>query len=135
MGFVVFVQLLSCIGLFATPWTVVHQTPLFMEFPRQEFWSELPFPSPGDLPDSGIKPMSPALVGGFFTTEPPRQPLYPEQISVKNREISFEVLVRQATRQACGKCVSRQIDLKGRDKVSPEQWFSDIFSLRISSHL
>ena len=71
-------------------------------------------------------PVSPALVGGFFTTEPPRQPLYPEQISVKNREISLEVLVRQATRQAFGKCVSRQIDLKGRDKVSPGQWFSDI---------
>ena len=66
----------SCSSLsFATPWTVAHQTPLFMEFSRQEFWSGLPFPSPGDLPDSGIKPMSPALVGGFFTIEPPGKPI------------------------------------------------------------
>ena len=42
-----------------------------MEIPRQEYWSGLPFPSPGDLPDPGIEPTSPALVGGFFTTEPP----------------------------------------------------------------
>ena len=57
----------------ATPWTIAHQAPLFMEFSRQEYWSGLPFP-PGDLPDPGIEPMSlvsPALAGGFFTTEPP----------------------------------------------------------------
>jgi len=42
-----------------------------MEFSRQEYWSGLSFPSPGDLPDLGIEPMSPALAGGFFTTEPP----------------------------------------------------------------
>ena len=51
---------------FATPWTVMHQAPLSMGFPRQEYWSGLPFPSPGDLPDPGIKPTSPALAGGFF---------------------------------------------------------------------
>jgi len=45
-----------------------------MGFPRQEYWSGLPFPSPGDLPDSGIKPDSPALAGGFFTTEAPGRP-------------------------------------------------------------
>ena len=49
------------------------QAPLPMEFPRQEYWSGLPFPSPGDLPDPGIKPTSPALAGKFFTTEPPGQ--------------------------------------------------------------
>ena len=54
------VQLLSRVQLFATTWTVAHQPPLFMEFPRQEYWSGLPFPSLGDLPDPGIKPMSPA---------------------------------------------------------------------------
>ena len=42
-----------------------------MGFPRQEYWSGSPFPSPGDLPDPGIEPQSPALAGGFFTTEPP----------------------------------------------------------------
>ena len=45
-----------------------------MEFPRQEYWSKLPFPSPGDLPDPGIEPGSPALAGGFFTTGPPGKP-------------------------------------------------------------
>ena len=48
--------------------------PLSMEFSRQEYWSGLPFPSPGDLPDPGIKPVSPALAGGVYTTEPPRNP-------------------------------------------------------------
>ena len=46
---------------FETPWTIAHQAPLPTGFPRQEYWSGLPFPSPGDLPDPGIKPMSPAL--------------------------------------------------------------------------
>ena len=53
---------------FVTPWTVACQAPLSMEFSRQEFWSQLPSPSPGDLPDPGIKLTSPALAGGFFTT-------------------------------------------------------------------
>jgi len=61
---------------FVTPWTVAHQTLLIMGFPRQEYWSGLPFPSPGDLPDPGIKPTSPALTGRFFTTEPPGKPVY-----------------------------------------------------------
>ena len=54
----------------ATPWTVAHQAPLSMGFSRQEYWSGLPFPPPGDFPDPGIKstsPVSPALAGGFFT--------------------------------------------------------------------
>ena len=50
----------SHIWLFVTPWTVAHQAPLFLEFSRKEYWSGLLFPSPGDLPDLGIKPMSPA---------------------------------------------------------------------------
>ena len=48
---------------FVTPWTVAQQAPLSMGFPRQEYWSELPFPSPGDLPDTVIEPTSPALAG------------------------------------------------------------------------
>ena len=58
----------------AAPWIVAHQAPLSMAFSRQEYWNGLPFPSPGDLPDPGIEPASPAsraLAGGFFTTEPP----------------------------------------------------------------
>ena len=53
--------LLSRVRPFATPWTVAYQAPLSMGFSRQEYWSGLPFPSPGDLPDPGIKPGSPAL--------------------------------------------------------------------------
>ena len=49
-------SLFSHVRLFMTPWTVAHQAPLSMEFSRQEYWSELPFPSPGDLPNSGIEP-------------------------------------------------------------------------------
>ena len=65
MVVVVVVQSLSHVRLFATPWTVAHQAPLSMGFPRQEYRSGLPFPS-RDLPDPGIKPTSPALAGGFF---------------------------------------------------------------------
>ena len=65
-------SVLSCFSranLFVTPWSVAHQAPLSMGFPRQEYWSGLPFPSPDYLPDPGIKPrslLSPALAGGFF---------------------------------------------------------------------
>ena len=58
--FVAVVQWVSHVQLFATPWTVARQAPLFMGFPRQEYWNELPCPSPGDFPDPGIKPESPA---------------------------------------------------------------------------
>ena len=60
----------SHIQIFATPWTAAHQAPLSMGFSRQEYWSELPFPLPGDLPNPGTESMpltSPALAGGFFT--------------------------------------------------------------------
>ena len=61
-----------------TPWTVAHQVPLSMGFPRQEYWRGLPFPSPGDLPNPGIEPeflISLALAGGFFTTSAPGKPV------------------------------------------------------------
>ena len=67
-------QSLRHVQLFGTPGTVACQAPLSMGFPGQEYWSELPFLSPGDLSDPGIKPMSPALAGGFFSTEPTRKP-------------------------------------------------------------
>ena len=57
-----------------TPLTVACQATLFMGFSKQEYWSGLPFPSPGELPHPGIKPTFPALAGGFFTTEPPGKP-------------------------------------------------------------
>ena len=70
-------QSLSHVQLFAIAWIVARQAPLFMEFSRQEYWSKLLFPTPGDLPDSEIEPtslVSPALAGGFFTTELPGKP-------------------------------------------------------------
>ena len=65
------VKSLSRVRLFATPWTVAYQAPLSMGFSRQEYWSGLPFPSPGDLPDPGIEPWSPALQADALTSEPP----------------------------------------------------------------
>ena len=68
------VKLLSRVRLFATPWTLAHQAPLSMGFSRQEYWSELPFASPGDLPNPGIEPRSPALQADALTSEPPGKP-------------------------------------------------------------
>ena len=64
-------QLLSSVWHFVTPKTVPHQTSLSMGFSKEEYWSGLQFPPPGELPDPGIEYVSPALAGGFFTTEPP----------------------------------------------------------------
>ena len=65
----------SRVWLFATLWTVAHQAPLFMRFLKQEYWSGLPFPSPGDLPYPGVEFTSFALADGFFTTKSPGMPL------------------------------------------------------------
>ena len=68
------VKSLSRVRLFATPWTVAYQAPPSMGFSRQECWSGLPFPSPGDLPDPGIEPGSPALQVDALPSEPPGKP-------------------------------------------------------------
>ena len=71
LGRLCVLSLFSHVQLFVTPWTVACQAPLSMGFSRQEYWSGLPCPPPGDLPDPGIEPvpiMSPALAGRFFTT-------------------------------------------------------------------
>ena len=72
---VVVVESLSGVQLFATLWTVAHQAALFMGLPRQEYWSRLSFPPPGDLPNPKIKPASPALAGRVFPTAPPGKPI------------------------------------------------------------
>ena len=74
MGVCVHAQPLSRVQLLATPGTVAHQVPLSTGFPTREYWSGLPFPSPGNLPDLETKPTSPALAGRFFTAEPPAKP-------------------------------------------------------------
>ena len=66
--------MLSHVQLFATPQTVAHQAPISMEFSRQEYWSGLPFPSPGDLSNPGIESASLALAAEFFATRPPGKP-------------------------------------------------------------
>ena len=68
------VKSLSRVQLFATPWTVAYQASPSMGFSRQEYWSGLPFPSPGDLPHPGIEPGSPALEADTLTSEPPGRP-------------------------------------------------------------
>ena len=65
------VKSLSRVRLFATPWTVAYKAPPSMGFSRQEYLNGLPFPSPGDLPDSGIEPGSPAMEADALTSEPP----------------------------------------------------------------
>ena len=69
------VKSLSRVQLFATPWTVAYQDPQSMDFSRQEYWSGLPFPPPGDLPNPGIEPRSPALQANALPSEPPRKPI------------------------------------------------------------
>ena len=73
---------LSRVQLFATPWTVGHQAPPSMGFPRQEYWNGVPFPSPGDIPDPGIEPGSPTLQADALTSEPPALGL--KKVSLKD---------------------------------------------------
>ena len=63
----------SVVSDFVTPWNIAHQAPLSVEFSSQEYWSREPFPSPGDLPDPGIEPRSPALQAESLPSEPPMQ--------------------------------------------------------------
>ena len=66
---------LSHVPLFVTPWTVAYQAPPSMGFPRQEYWSGLPFPSPGELPNPGMEPGSPTLWADTLLSEPPGKPM------------------------------------------------------------
>ena len=79
---------LSRVQLFATPWTIVYQASPSMGFSRQEYWSGLPFPSPGDLPDSGIEPGSPALQADALPSESPGKQYYIRDIRVALRDVS-----------------------------------------------
>ena len=69
------VKSLSLVQLFAISWTVVYQASLSMGFSRQEYWTGVPFPSPGDPPDPGIEPRSPALQADTLPSEPPEKPI------------------------------------------------------------
>ena len=80
---------------FVTPWTVAHQVYLSMGFPRQEYWSGLPFPSPGNLPNSGIKPTSLELGGRCFTTKPQGSSLLDYKLFQTSSFISLKYVVDQ----------------------------------------
>ena len=99
----------SYVQLFVTPWTVAHQAPLSMGFSRQTYQSGLPFPSPGHLPDPGIKTASPALAGGLFVTRAPRKPLiwYPLVLFTQEYIDELSVLRNTLAHKAspdCGLC-------------------------------
>ena len=81
------VKSLSCVRLFATPWTVAYQAPPSMGFSRQECWSGLPFPSPGDLPNPGIERGSPALQADALPSEPS------SAITTSNLDFRFRLCV------------------------------------------
>ena len=91
---------LSRVRLFATPWAVAYQTPPSMEFSRQDYWNGLPFPSPGDLPDPGIKPGSPALQADALPSEPPGKPWTEGQTCVPFIGRRIFILIRCTTREA-----------------------------------
>ena len=83
---------LSHAGLSVTPWIVAHQASLSLGFSRQEYWSGLPSPSSGDLPDPGIEPTSPALAGGLFATGPPGKLVWVPKTAIRlfaNKNTSF----------------------------------------------
>ena len=85
-----------------TPWTVARQAPLFMGFPRQEYWRGLPFPSPGYLPDPGMELAFPSLAGGFFTSEPlPGKPQGVLYLTPKQSFSSWKMQSKFNYKQAC----------------------------------
>ena len=86
----------SCLAL-VTPWTVALQAPLSMEFSSQESWSGLPFPTPGNLPDPGIKPTSLALASRFITTKPPWKHISKKYLT-KNIIFFLIAIINQCTR-------------------------------------
>ena len=86
---IVHTQSVSCVELFESPWTVARQAPLSMEFPRQEYWSGLPFPHPRDLSNPRIEPASPASPAGrFLTTELPGEPARAAFLRFRNYSIT-----------------------------------------------
>ena len=88
-------KMLNRVRLFVTPWTVAYQAPPSMGFSRQGYWSGLPFPSPGDLPDPGIELGSLALQADASTSEPPGKPLF--QVKLLNDEYEYTL---RATKQS-----------------------------------
>ena len=108
------VKSLSRVWLFATPWTIAHQAPLSMGFSRQEYWSGVPFPSPGDLPNPGIEPRSPALQADALTSEPPG----------KKRQCFMKRYERTAIRKPWKRNEYLEYISKRKKNVFWNNWFS-----------
>ena len=107
---------------FATPLTVACQAPLSLGIPRQEYWSELPFPSPGDLPDPGIKPPSPVLAGRFFTTEPQEKLTY--ELTIWKERIRVHSIVWGGTCKLEAVEILK-VKISSKDRIT-EKWLDPI---------
>ena len=108
-------QSLSHVLLFATPWTVAHQAPLSMGFFRQEYWSGLPFPPPGDLSDPGIEPRSPVLKAYFLPLSHQGRPVWVQNLVLRTKQIVF--FGKEALSLASGLFRKRKKTLKLFKKV------------------
>ena len=118
---------LSCVWLFATLWTVAYQAPLSMGFSRQEYWSGLPFPSPGDLPNPATEFISPALTGRFLTIWATREVhwFYHNTNTIKCYKMWYQYYER-ITYWLCG---------TNEVTVSMEHWFQDSPRIPTSPHI
>ena len=113
------VKSLSRVWLFVTPWTVAYQAPLSMGFSRQEYWSGLPFPSPGDLPNPGVKPRSPALQADGYS-EPELD--HKEDWELKNWK--FCIVVLEKTLES--PLVCKEIKPINPKEINPEYWLEEL---------
>ena len=104
------VKLLSHVWLFAIRWTIAYQVPPSMEFSRQEYWSGLPFPSPGDLPNPGIEPRSPTLQADTLPSEPPGKPGF-----------LLCLLIKRILLLGSGLSNPQSLKLKGKEAKTPLQ--------------
>ena len=123
----------SVVSDFATPSTVACQAPLSMGFPRQEYWSMLPFPSPGDLPDPGIEPTSlesPALAGRFFTTLLPGKPFLVIQGHRATLRL-FKIELHACKWKSWGRSISR----KGQKGKTPRTFIITRSKYKVSTAL
>ena len=109
-----------CLWLFVTLWTITHQSPLSMGLSKQEYWSGFPFPSPGDLPDPGIKPGSPALQAYSLLCKPPQKP--PKTYSVQfSRSVVSDSLRPHEAEHARPPCPSSTPGVHSNSRPS-SQW-------------
>ena len=127
-GFEVFTslnnQLLNHVQLFVIPWTVVYHAPPSMEFSRQEYRSGLPFPSPGDLPNPGINPRSPALPADTLLSEPwGKLPSEYGRCSRPGREAAFRILLKASKETGTTGLEPRETEC-GQQPEWPSNWFS-----------